>query len=326
MLRANARPSSRMKPMNLAAPTLAEADSAPFAHTPFDGSRKAFSIGLAPLDLAEWIEPDAKLAASLAQREALIRDKRDLVLREEPGTRASQREALELVVDHITTRYPDFYMLEGRRLTVLPTGRSFDLDDESESPLAIAGHLISDDMLILTRTDAGYRLIAAVLCFPSAWSLADRFGQTLDGLHEAVPGYQSKLAKVMNRIFENLKVDQPVWRLNWSIYPDDELHHPESKERPRDWFDDPANLAPEAFVRCERQTLRRMPESGDMLFTVRIHVDPFDAFRRHPEGRALAASLREQILGLDAEQLAYKALTEHRDAVASALERIAEGG
>ncbi len=218
-----------MKPMNLAAPTLAEADSAPFAHTPFDGSRKAFSVGLAPLDLAEWIEPDAKLAASLAQREALIRDKRDLVLREEPGTRASQREALELVVAHVTTRYPDLYRLEGRRITVLPTGRSFDLDDDSEAPLAIAGHLISDDLLILTRTDAGYRLVAAVLCFPSAWSLADRFGQTLDGLHEAVPGYQSKLAKVMNRIFENLKVDQPVWRLNWSIYPDDELHHPESR-------------------------------------------------------------------------------------------------
>ncbi|CAA0101415.1 Uncharacterised protein [Starkeya nomas] len=323
-------PSSRTKPMNLATPTpafpsAADAEAAPFAHTPFDGSRKAFSIGLAPLDLAEWIEPDPKLAARLAEREVLIRDKRGVVLREEPGTRASQREALELVVAHITERYPDLYRLEGRRITVLPTGRSFDLDDESEPPLAIAGHLVSDDLLILTKSEEGYRLVAAVLCFPSAWSLADRFGQSLDGLHEAVPGYQSKLAKVMNRIFENLKVDQPVWRVNWSIYPDDELHHPESKERPRDWFEDPANLAPEAFVRVERQTLRRMPESGDMLFTVRIHVDPFTAFRRHPEGRALAASLREQILGLDAEQLAYKALTEHRDAVAGALERIAGG-
>lgn len=301
------------------------AETTPFAHTPFDGSRKAFSIALAPLDLERWIEPDPKLAASLAEREALIRDKRDVVLREEPGTRASQRETLELVVAHVTARYPDLYRLEGRRLTVLPTGRSFDLDDESEPPLFIVGHIVSDDLLILTPTEAGYRLVAAVLCFPSAWSLVDRFGQTLDGLHEAVPGYQSKLAKVMNRIFENLKVDQPVWRVNWSIYPDDELHHPESKERPRDWFDDPSNLAPEAFVRVERQTLRRLPVSGDVLFTVRVHIDPFDAFRRHPEGRALAASLREQILGLDTEQLAYKALTEHRDAIAGALEAIAEG-
>lgn len=310
--------------MNLATPSLSP-DAAPFAHTPFDGSRKAFSVGLAPLDLDEWIEPDPRLAAHLLEREQLIRDKRDVVLREEPGTREVQREALQLVVDHVVARYPALYRLEGRRLTVLATGRSFDLDDESEPPLAIAGHIVTDDLLILTPGEAGYRLVAAVLCFPSAWSLADRFGQTLDGLHEAVPGYQSKLARVMNRIFENLKVDQPVWRVNWSIYPDDQLHHPESKERPRAWFDDPANLAPEAFVRVERQTLRRMPESGAMLFTVRIHVDPFTSFRRHPEGRTLAASLREQILGLDPDQLAYKALTEHRDAIAALLERIASG-
>jgi len=311
--------------MNLVPPSL-DADTAPFAHTPYDGSRKAFSVGLAPLNLDEWIEPDPKLAARLAERAGLIRDKRDVVLREEEDTRGIQREALELIVAHVVARYPAHYRLEGRRLTVEPTGYSVDLDDESEPPLAIAGHIVTDDLLILTPSAAGYRLVAAVLCFPSAWSLAERFGQTLDGLHEKVPGYPSKLARVMNRIFDNLKVDQPVWRVNWSIYPDDALHHPESKERPRQWFDDPANLAPEAFVRVERQTLRRMPESGAMLFTIRIHVDPFGAFRRHPEGRVLAASLRGQILGLDADQLAYKALTEHRDAIAAALEHIANGG
>ncbi|QIB36095.1 heme-dependent oxidative N-demethylase family protein [Ancylobacter pratisalsi] len=306
-------------------PAADDAEAAPFVHAPFDGSRKPFAIGLAPLDLAEWIEPDPGLARHLAEREALIRDKRDVVFREEPSSRAAQREALDLVVDHVTTRYPDLYKLDGRTLTVVPTGRRFDLDDEGEAPLAVAGHIIADDLLILAPGEAGYRLVAAVLCFPSAWSLAEKFGQSLDGLHQAVPGYQSKLSRVMNRIFENLKVDQPVWRLNWSIYPDDALHHPESKERPREWFSDPANPSPQAFVRVERQTLRRMPESGSMLFTVRIHVDPFSAFRRYPEGQALAAALREQILALDPEQLDYKALTGQRDAVAAVLERIAQG-
>jgi len=305
------------------APSPAEAE--PFAHTPFDGTRKPFSIGFAPLDLDHWIEPDRNLSQTLAQREILIRERADVVWREKPESRPAQRETLDLIVEHVTARYPDLYRLDGRRITVVPTGRSFDLDDPDTPPLQIAGHLISDDLLILSRSDAGYRLVAAVLCFPSAWSLAERFGQTIDGLHEKVPGYPSKMARVMNRIFENLKVDQPVWRLNWSIYPDEELHHPESKERPRAWFDDPENLAPEAFVRCERQTLRRLPQTGDMLFTVRIHVDPFESFRRHPEGAELAASLREQILGLDAEQLDYKALTDHHDAVADALLRIAEG-
>ncbi|MBS7545464.1 heme-dependent oxidative N-demethylase family protein [Ancylobacter oerskovii] len=294
-----------------------------FAHTPFDGSRKPFSIALAPLDLAEWIEPDPRLAARLAERAELMVGKRDVVLREEPGTRAAQREVLELLVAHLTERFPQDYRLDGRRLTVVPAGVTVDLDDDSEPPFALAGRILSDDLLLLTPGPQGYRLVAAVLCFPSAWSLAEKFGQSLDGLHAAVPGYPDKMARVMNRIFDNLKVEQPVWRVNWSIYPDDEMHHPESKERPRGWFDDPAHLDASAFVRVERQTLRRLPVSGDLLFTVRIHVDPFEAFRRHPQGRELAASLREQILGLDPAQLAYKALTDHRDAVAGALAAIA---
>ncbi|WAC27629.1 heme-dependent oxidative N-demethylase family protein [Ancylobacter sp. SL191] len=298
----------------------------PFPHTPFDGTRKPFSIALAPLDLAEWIEPDAKLSQTLTERAALMRDKRDVVFRAEEGTEDAQRETLELLVEHLTQRFPDQYRLEGRRLDVLATGASFDLDDPARLPLDTASHIVSDDLVLLTPSEGGYRLVAAALCFPSAWSLAEKFGLTMDGVHEKVPGYPTKLARVMNRIFENLKVDQPVWRVNWSIYPDAALHHPESKERPRAWFDDPANLAPEAFVRVERQTLRRLPQTGALLFTIRIHVDPFDAFRRHPEGRALAASLREQILGLDPDQLAYKGLTEHRDAVARALEMIATAG
>ncbi|GAB4071376.1 DUF3445 domain-containing protein [Ancylobacter sonchi] len=297
--------------------------AAPFVHTPFDGTRKPFSIALAPLDLAEWIEPEPRLAETLAERAQLLAEKRDVVLREEEGSRAAQREALELLVVHLLERFPDSYRLDGRRLTVLPAGVTVDLDDDSEPPFAIAGRIVSDDLLLLTPGPAGYRLVAAVLCFPSAWSLAEKFGQSLDGLHAAVPGYADKMARVMNRIFDNLKVEQPVWRVNWSIYPDAELHHPESKERPRDWFDDPAHLDASAFVRVERQTLRRLPESGDLLFTVRVHVDPFEAFRRHPDGRELAASLRGHILGLDPAQLAYKGLTEHRDAIAAALAAIA---
>lgn len=294
-------------------------------HTPYDGSRKPFTVGLAPLDLADWIEPDRRLVATLAEKDQLLATRRNVVMREEPGTREAQREALALIAGHVVTRQPDIYRRDGNRMTILPAGAVIDLDDPEEAPLVTAARLVSDDLLMMRAGEGGYRLVAAVLCFPSAWSLAEKFGQSLDALHAAVPGYPDKLARVMNRIFENLKVEQPVWRVNWSIYPDDELHHPESKERPRDWFDE-EDLAPEAFVRVERQTLRRLPASSDILFTVRIHVDPLKAFRRHPEGARLAASLREQILALDEAQLAYKALTEHRDAVAAALARIAASG
>ena len=40
-------------------------------HTPYDGSAKPFTIGLKPLDLAEWIELDAHFEAYLAEKRRL---------------------------------------------------------------------------------------------------------------------------------------------------------------------------------------------------------------------------------------------------------------
>ena len=73
----------------------------------------------------------------------------------------------------------------------------------------------------------------------------------------------------------------------------------------------------------ERQTLRRMPVSGDILFTIKIHADPLRAFRARPDGAALALALREQIGTLDAAQLVYKGMTLHRDALMAGLAGLA---
>jgi hypothetical protein len=117
-----------------------------------------------------------------------------------------------------------------------------------------------------------------------------------------------------------MKTDLPTTRLNWSLYADGDLHHPAPKSRPRDWFE---HSEAGAFVRVERQTLRRLPISGDVLFTIGVHVDPVAAFRSHPDGARLAAALRDDIMRLDEEQLAYKALTPARDRMVAALGEIA---
>ena len=79
-------------------------------------------------------------------------------------------------------------------------------------------------------------------------------------------------------------------------------------------------IVPSAFIRVERQTLRRLPNSGDILFTIRIYVDPLAALARHPEGRSLARSLRDQLVALDEPQAAYKALLAHRGRIVAALD------
>lgn len=293
----------------------------PFLHTPYDGSKRPFTVGLAPLDLAEWIEPDGNLSAHLEEKERLFGGSQAPVFLAEPDTTASQAEVLALLLDYLPKRFPEIYSSNGGEIRIIPAGKTYLKEDYANAPLLLAARLVQEDLVIMRKGDDGYRLAAASLSFPSSWSLAEKFGKPMPEIHENVPGFNNgRMGTIVARLFDNLSVDQPSWRLNWSLYTDAELHHPHSKRiDPRIESRLPGSL----HVRVERQTLRRLPHSGDILFTIKVHHDPVSAFAKHPHGARLALSLRDQILALDADQLAYKGLTESRDAIANRLEALA---
>lgn len=54
-----------------------------------------------------------------------------------------------------------------------------------------------------------------------------------------------------------------------------------------------SDLGEQPFIRVERQTPGRLPVSGDVLFTIRIHADRMPELARHPDGAVLANGLRE---------------------------------
>ena len=73
------------------------------------------------------------------------------------------------------------------------------------------------------------------------------------------------------------------------------------------------------IIRVERQTLLKLPGSGDILFTIRVYVDPVAAFRHHPDGAGMAVALAEQIEGLNEGQARYKGLLADRPRIVAAL-------
>ena len=293
----------------------------PFAHTPYDGSAQPFTIGLKRLDLAEWIEPDERLEADLAGKETLLRDNRAAVFREEDGSRAAQGEVLALLTAHLVQRFPALYRLDGGQMRIGAGGRSVALGNDA--PLLVAGRLVQEDLVLLQRGKTGWRMVAASLSFPSSWLLADKIGRDMAAIHHDVPGYAGQMGDRIARIFDHLSVDQPVWRLNWSLQGNDRLHHPpQTGDGAR--FPSGAELAQSVHIRVERQTLRRLPETGAILFTIRIHLDPLDALRRQADRANLARGLSQQLSDLTAPQLAYKGLGDHRDDIAALLAEIAD--
>jgi hypothetical protein len=295
------------------------------AHTPWDGSDPAFRIGLKPLDLANWLEVDDELEFYLAEKERIAEEHGEGIFRAEPGSDASQAETLALIAEHLPRRYPAVYSRDGAAMGVAGR-RVVRLDDPVKPPLAIAASLVQEDLVLMQRGGDGWHLAAASLCFPSSWSLKAKFGRRLDEIHGPVPGFGpgTRNAALMARIFDNLAVERPACRLNWSIYEDGALYHGERTSDARaPWT---AAMAARAFVRVEYQTLRRLPDSGAILFTIRIHRDPLAAVAAAPDRNRMLAGLIASLGSLDKAQLAYKGLDSGRDLLVRRLKQLLAAG
>jgi hypothetical protein len=202
------------------------------------------------------------------------------------------------------------------------TQQTWDLSQNVLHPLDLAGRLVQED-LCLMQLDAAhgvYRMVGASLCFPTRWRLADKLGKLLNLVHGPVPGYEEELASTMDRFFTRLKAEKPVWRVNWGLIDDPTLFQPTGHGRkglnPDITVD---NAGDKLWIRMERQTLRRLPRTQDILFTIRVHVRPLRELATRPER---AAELASTIRSMPEPMRLYKSLPPFLDAVLSWLDQI----
>jgi hypothetical protein len=278
-------------------------------------SATSFVIGLSAIDPKRWLEPDDDLDAFLTEKQRLLDTDCDAVFQQVEGSEAGQRECLDLVVSHLVEDHPDLCRHTGDTLEI--AGRSIDLASDAP-PLITAGSLIQDDLVILSRRGNSWHVVAGYVAFPSAWSLREKIGHPMDVVHAHVPGFSggTRNAAMIGRIFDNLQPDLPAMRLNWSIYPEGDLFWPPERNAE-------ANRRPFAaarnFVRVERQVLRRLPKTGDIVFSIRIYSDPLASLSNLPNAREIAAALVRRLEDFTPEQLAYKGMVEKKSALTAYL-------
>lgn len=279
---------------------------------------QAFQIGLKPLDQAGWIDVDDELPVYLAEKNRLLTSDRAAVFAAEPGTEMAQAELRDHLAAHLCARFPGVYRRDGATMEIAGANH-IALDDNP--PLVVAARLLQEDLVLMRKSEAGWRLAAAVLCFPSSWRLADKFGHLMHEVHAPVPGFGegTRNATLIERMFDNLRPETGMIRWNWSLFGDPALHHPEPSHDVNRFGAQLQNV----FFRLERQTLTKLPMSRDVVFTIRIYIDPVDALSRHAEGKGIAAALAGQLAALDAAQLEYKGLLRDRDRLARKLGEIA---
>jgi hypothetical protein len=279
--------------------------------------------GLQTLELQDWIEPDEHFASELIEKERLLRERHHDVFAVLPEALAGSTEVLELLAVHLPSRFPALYRREDNLFYNLVTHQRWNLSQQVLHPLDLAGRLVQEDLCLMQHDPASntYRLVGASLCFPTRWRLADKMGKSLTVIHEPVPGYEEELASTVDRFFERLRVEKPVWRINWGLIDDPTLFQPTGHGRKGLNLDITAeNAGEKLWIRMERQTLRRLPHTQDVLFTIRVHIRPLQQLQSYPERAAILASA---IRGMPEPLRLYKSLPPFLKAVLAWLERVA---
>lgn len=188
-------------------------------------------------------------------------------------------------------------------ITNLATNESFNIVQRPlpEDPMTTSARLIQDDLaLMIERPDGDYYLLAGAILLPGFWRLQDKFGMRLSEIHTSgdVPQYKEKLEKGMINFFRRLRPEDPVLRNNYFIQVDENLAWsdsigPEDSEEVS-WNTAQKDKAVEQhFFRSERQSLRRLPRSGAVVFTIRTYFEPITEIVKEPyvPGR-LASAIR----------------------------------
>lgn len=220
--------------------------------------------GVQPLGGAPWLLRDDAFAGQMALRDALLAERADRVMASLPGCEAALDEVLDAVLAHLRTD-PGYRFGARAGAVTRPDGVTVPLD--RARPLATLGRLVQEDLCLLAPASDGHRLVAAVLCFPAGWTLAQKLGRPMLAIHAPVASYGDEMNRRVERMMTVLRSGAGLWRANALSYHDPALHQPRPEGDPR-----PHRPGAAPYIRAERQCLVRMPVSGGVLFTIHTFV------------------------------------------------------
>jgi DNA-binding MarR family transcriptional regulator len=215
---------------------------------PYDVAAGRPLPGIAPLPLAEWLMVDEAFGAQMAERARLLRDQREDVLAVTPEGAEAAQELLDYVLSWLGDHAPGYDLCEDR--VTRPDGQEVWLDHSD--PMGTLGHLVQEDLCLLQKQGDEHVLSAAVLCFPASWRLAEKIGRPLTSIHVPVAEYDAGLARRVQRLFDGVQVDRPLWRFNALRYAEPNLHQPRSRVQPS-----AAGGTDYPYLRSERQCVLR---------------------------------------------------------------------
>ncbi len=199
---------------------------------------------------------DDAYSAQLAEKARLMTVHREAVCGVTEGAEAAVLELLEMVLADL----PDGFAVSNDHVT-RPDG--VEIAVNRGDPFLTLSQLVQEDLCLLQKQGDEHVLTAALLCFPAAWTLAEKIGRPLMRIHKPVSPYTEDIGKRVQRLFDGVKPGRAMWRANLHIYDDPTLFHVRSEADSR-----PYRSQESRYERSERQTVLRLPETDAVLFAI----------------------------------------------------------
>ncbi|MFN7002414.1 MAG: heme-dependent oxidative N-demethylase family protein [Roseinatronobacter sp.] len=212
--------------------------------------------GVMPLPRADWLFVDDAYAAQMAERAQLLATRPDDVLALLPEAENAARELLDEVLKDLSLHG---FSTTSDRIT-RPDGVS--VQPDPARPLWTLGHLLQADFCILQKQGDEHVLTGAVLCFPSSWTLREKLGKPLMRIHVPVASYDAGMGARVQRMFDLMRPEQPLWRANLLRYTNPALFQPRAEFAPKDKSGDGD------YIRSERQCLLKLPRTEAVIFSI----------------------------------------------------------
>jgi len=289
-------------------------------HFPFEEPPFRLSMGLLKIPEEEWFEifELQERAFQMAEKRRLLANHHDDVFMADPSAFMASREVLTMMLKHLPAIRPDLYSQKRNTIRLEPHSEfdeeewSTDLKTNGIHPLDLAARLVQEDLIVMlppaikqARTSAGWWLAAGSVAFPSRWSLKKKYGQPMNIIHAPVPFYKEQLQTTVDNFFNQMPYDEIYARRNWSLYDNSSLRQ-DGTEQMSERTQEPItsnNAGERLWLRVERQTLRKLRETGAILFTIRIHLRQL---KHIVNFEGVASRLSKALSALPPKMQAYK--------------------
>ena len=296
-------------------------------HFPFEDPPFRLSMGLLKIPEAEWFEifDLQERALQMAEKRKLLANNQDDVFISDPSATMASTEVLNLILEHLPAIRPELYS-RGENTIKLESHTNFDGDEWSTDlktnemhPLDLAARLVQEDLIIMlppdnrqAQTSTGWWLAAGSVAFPSRWSLKEKFRRTMDVIHAPVPFYKEQLQAPTNGFFDQMPVNEIFSRRNWSLHNNPSLRQDGTEKMNEGHRLTSVNAGEHLWLRVERQTLRKLKETGAILFTIRIHLRQL---KHVVKFEGIANRIAQALSALPPEMQTYKQTDTFADSV-----------